>query len=212
MRKLPCLLITIALSLALIMGCSESATTTTPESTSTTPESTSTAPASTSTAPVSSDSSNESITTAEVNDAIKVAEEYKIAEYEIKYSEDIISTESVQKRNEDLKPYLTENFYEKASNTRLTTIPLEVVYKQSISLKPEDLQIKLKEKKIIPKENNLKVVVLNYSLSLVFLDQEGKESNRIPIDGMLTLFETKGQWLIQGDAFDVDIFRPLIEK
>ncbi|QWU17182.1 hypothetical protein KP014_08460 [Paenibacillus sophorae] len=180
---------TIFLALALITGCNQSASNTGLESA---------APAN-----ESSNPSNEVKAAAEVNDAVKAAEAYKKVEYEIKASEDILSAESVHKRNEAIKPYLTEHFYEKASSTRYTILPLKVADKQKVSLKPVDLQCDLREKK----EN---IILLNYKLNLLFLDQEGKETKRIPIDGILTLFNVDGHWLIQGDTFDVNTFKDFI--
>ncbi|WP_025689120.1 hypothetical protein [Paenibacillus zanthoxyli] len=189
MRKFQWLLSTISLSLALMTGCNASASNTGPESA---------APANESSKP-----SNEDKAAAEVHDAVKAAEKYKNAEYEIKASEDILSAESVHKRNEAIKPYLTEQFYKKASNTRYTILPLTVSDKQKVSLKPKNLQFNLKEQK----EDT---VLLNYKLNLLFLDQEGKETKHIPIDGILTLFYVNGKWLVQGDTFDVNTFKEFI--
>ncbi|AIQ11586.1 hypothetical protein [Paenibacillus durus] len=174
MRKFQWLLSTISLSLALMTGCNASAPNTGPESTAAANE--------------SSNSSTKDIAAAEVNDAVKAAEKYKNAEYEIKASEDILSAESVEQRNAAIKPYLTEQFYEKASSTRYTILPLKVADKQKVSLKPVDLQCDLREKR----ENT---ILLNYKLNLLFLDQEGKETKRIPIDGILTLFYVMGNGL-----------------
>ncbi|AKG33521.1 hypothetical protein [Paenibacillus durus] len=189
MRQFQWMLGTIFLVLSLVTGCNQSASNTGPESAAPAKE--------------SSNPSIEDRATTEVNDAIKAAENYKNAEYEINASEDILSVESVHKRNETIKPYLTEQFYEKASNTRYTLLPLKVADKQKVSLKLVDLQCDLREKK----EN---IVVLNYKLNLLFLNQEGKETKRIPIDGILTLFNINGQWLVQGDTFDVNTFKDFI--
>lgn len=142
--------------------------------------------------------------TAKVDDAVKAAEYYKNVEYDIKASEDILSETSIQQRNEEMKPFFTESFYEKAVNSRYTTLPLEASHKQKLSLKPENLQFKLEEQK-------KDIVELNYSVDLVLLDQAGKESQRIPMEGILTLFDVNGQWLVQGDRFDNPAFRKLIE-
>ncbi|ULO07102.1 hypothetical protein H1230_29885 [Paenibacillus sp. 19GGS1-52] len=142
--------------------------------------------------------------TAEVDDAVKAAENYKNVEYDINASENILSETSIQQRNEEIQPFLTESFYEKAVNTGYTTLPLKVSYKQKLSVKPENLQFKLEEQK-------KDIVELNYTVDLVLLDQGGKESQRVPMEGILTLFEVNGQWLVQGDRFDNPAFRKLIE-
>lgn len=190
MQKFPLLLSIFFLSLTLITGCTQSGSNTQSESTANTNQS-------------SANSSNEGIATAEVKDAIKAAEDYKKAEYEINASEDILSTESLEKRKEVLKPYLTEKFYESQSKTRKTILPLTVSDNQKASLKPENLQFNLEEQK----EDT---VALNYTLDLLLLDHEGKESKRIPLEGVLTLVHVNEQWLIQSDTFDENTFKDLI--
>lgn len=141
--------------------------------------------------------------TAEVEDAVKAAEKYKNVEYDIKASEDILSEASIQQRNEEMKPFFTDYFYTKALDTRYTLLPLQASYTQKLSLKPENLQFNLEEQK----ED---IIELKYTLDLVLLDQESKESQRIPMEGILTLVDVNGQWLVQGDQFDNPAFKKLI--
>jgi hypothetical protein len=138
-----------------------------------------------------------------VDDAMKAAEKYKKFEYTVKVSEDLLSNESAEQRNKELKPFFTEYFYEKAVSSRYTTIPLQVAYKQKLSLQPENLIFSLSEQK-------KDIIELKYTVDLVLLDKEEKESDRVPLEGILTLFDVDGQWLIQGDRFDKDAFKKLI--
>ncbi|WP_410514939.1 hypothetical protein PaeBR_11415 [Paenibacillus sp. BR2-3] len=149
--------------------------------------------------------SNDDKATAEVDNAVKAAEKYINVEYDIKASEDILSDESVQKRNEEMKPFFTEYFFKKAADTRYTLLPLQIAHKQKLSLKPENLHFNVEKQK-------KGIIELEYTLDLLLLDQEGKENKRIPMEGILTLFDVKGQWLVQGDRYDEPAFEKLIVK
>ncbi|WP_313640314.1 hypothetical protein [Paenibacillus sp.] len=139
----------------------------------------------------------------EVDDATKAAEKYKNVEYTIKASEDLMSVESILARNEEMKPYFTEYFSEKAIATRITTIPLTIADKQKLSLKPENLKFTLSEQK-------KDIIELDYIVDLVLLDKDDKESKRVPLEGIMTMFNVDGQWLVQGDRFDTESLMKLI--
>lgn len=143
--------------------------------------------------------------TSKVDAAIKAADKYKHLEYEVNYSEDILHEDSVIQRNDEMKPLLTENFYQKAVDTRVTILPLQVAHKQQASLKPENLQFSTHN------DQKKDIVELKYTVDLVLLDQEGQEKQRVPMEGILTLFDVDGHWLIQGDRLDSVAFRDLIQ-
>lgn len=42
------------------------------------------------------------------------------------------------------------------------------------------------------------------------LDKDDKESKRVPLEGILTMFDVDGQWLVQGDRFDSEALMKLI--
>ncbi|AHV98877.1 hypothetical protein [Paenibacillus sabinae] len=138
-----------------------------------------------------------------VDRAVQAAEKYKQAEYEVKASEDILSETSIRQRNEQMKPFFTDDYYKKAVDTRYTLLPLQAAHKQNLSLKPENL-------KFNPEERKQDTVELNYTLDLVLSDREGKERKRVPLEGALTLVNVNGQWLVQGDRFDAPAFEKLI--
>lgn len=139
----------------------------------------------------------------EVDDATKAAEKYKNVEYTIKVSDDLFSEESILARNEEMKPYFTEYYTEKAIGSRITTIPFQIANKQKLSLKPDNLKFTLSEQK-------KNIVELKYTCDLVLLDKEDKESKRVPLEGILTMFDVDGQWLVQGDRFDSEALMKLI--
>lgn len=140
-----------------------------------------------------------------LDEATKAAEKYKNAEYTVKFSEDLLSEESILTRNEEMKPFFTDYFSEKAVSSRYTVIPLQAAYKQNLSLKPDNLKFSLSDQK----ED---IVELKYTVDLVLLDEEDKESRRVPLEGILTLFDVEGQWLVQGDRFDNAAFSELINN
>lgn len=137
--------------------------------------------------------------------AVKAAEKYKNVEYTVKASEDLLSEESILARNEEMKPFFTDYFSEKAVSSRYTGLPLKVAYKHKVSLKPDNLKFSLSDQK----ED---IVELKYTVDLVLLDEEDKESKRVPLEGILTLFDVEGQWLVQGDRFDNAAFSELINN
>ncbi|WP_339315306.1 hypothetical protein [Paenibacillus sp. FSL R10-2734] len=139
----------------------------------------------------------------EVDDATKAAEIYKNVEYTVKASEDILSEDTVLARIEEMKTYYTEYFSEKAIASRITTIPLTIADKQKLSLKPENLKFTLSEQK-------KDIIELDYTVDLVLLDKDDKESKRVPLEGLLTLFNVDGKWLVQGDRFDTVALSKLI--
>lgn len=137
-----------------------------------------------------------------VDEATKAAEKYKNAEYTVKATEDLFSEESIGARNEEMTSYFTDYFSEKAVSSRYTALPFQVAYKHKLSLKPDNLKFSLSDQK-------KDIVELKYTVDLVMLDEEDKESRRVPLEGILTLFDVDGQWLVQGDRFDKEAFNKL---
>lgn len=138
-----------------------------------------------------------------VDEATKAAEKYKNAEYTVKATEDLFSEESIGARNKEMTLFFTDYFTEKAVSSRYTALPLQVAYKHKLSLQPDNLKFSLSDQK-------KDIVELKYTVDLVMLDEEDKESRRVPLEGILTLFDVDGQWLVQGDRFDNEAFRKLI--
>lgn len=138
-----------------------------------------------------------------INDATAVAKEYKESEYEVKLTEDMLSDESVKTRNETMKGFYTEYFSKQAIDLRITLLPLQAAKKQQASLKSDNLVFSLAGQKP-------NVVELKYKVDLVLLDQEENEKERVPLEGVLTLFKENEKWLIQGDRFDSPAFQKLI--
>ncbi|MEK5446667.1 hypothetical protein [Paenibacillus sp. FSL R7-0331] len=63
------------------------------------------------------------------------AKDYKELEYEVKLTEDILSEESIEARNETMKGFYTEYFSKQAVDLRITVLPLQAAKKQQASLK-----------------------------------------------------------------------------
>lgn len=139
------------------------------------------------------------------DDAMKTAEAYIMAEYKVDFTEDLLSAESIQKRNEAIKPFLTESFYEKQVNNRITILPLRVAADTQLSIKPDDLQTRIKAQD----ENN---VTIEYTVNLLLTNSEGRESNRVPLEGELMMTSVNERWLVQYDNFDIQAFMKLISE
>ncbi|ASA25181.1 M56 family metallopeptidase [Paenibacillus donghaensis] len=138
-----------------------------------------------------------------IQEAIEAATQYKNTEYEVAYSSDILSVETIQQRNDQMVPFFTEYFAEKAVSTRYTGLPLQVAAKQQASVTSDNLELSLSEDKG-------DVIELKYYVDLVLLDQAGAEQQRVPLEGILTLFDVEDQWLVQGDRFDSNAFMKLV--
>ncbi|OKP81870.1 hypothetical protein A3842_10550 [Paenibacillus sp. P3E] len=208
MQKHLWLLSTLFLSLALFTGCSSSASSNAPEpsppaSEIAAPSSESTSPPAESAAPAPESSTSPQDSTAETA-AVQAATEYKNSEYTVKDYADVLSEESIEQRNDAMRSYLTEDFYQKAINNRYTALPLMVVQKQQMSVKPENLKFTLTD------GTKKDIIELKYNVDLVLLNQKGKENKRVPMEGILTMFNVDGQWLVQGDRFDNAAFNKLI--
>lgn len=138
-------------------------------------------------------------------EAIQAAETYKIKEYTVKASDDLMSVEAFTKRNEELKPFFTEAFYEKAVSTGYTGLALQAAYTQQASVRPENLKFTVSDQKDY-------WIDLKYTADLVFADQTGTEVRRTPLEGIMTLFQVDSKWLVQGDRFDNAAFHKLINR
>lgn len=184
----------IILSLVLITGCNQETSTNKQRNTNSASENTTTTTG-------ESNSTNQEA----VNEAIKAAEEYKNKEYKVEASEDILSEDAILLRNEELKPFFTDSFYTKAVDTRYTILPLTIADKQKLSLKPENLKFSLVDDK-----ND--IIELEYNVDLVLTDQGDKESKRVPLEGILTLEDVNGAWLVQGDRYDSAAFKKLTNE
>lgn len=140
-----------------------------------------------------------------VQDAIQAAEAYKTKEYSVTASKDLLSDDSILARMEEMKPYFTEHFSEKAVRTRYTIVPFHAAHIQHTSLHPDNLSFS-----ISGREENM--IDLIYEVDLVLGDDVSSDSERVPMQGTLTLSYEEGKWLVQEDHFDSVAFNDLISK
>lgn len=140
-----------------------------------------------------------------VQEAIQAAEAYKTKEYSVTASEDMLSDDSILARTEEMKPYFTEHFSEKALRTRYTVVPFHAAHIRNTSLHPENLSFS-----ISGREENM--IDLIYEVDLVLGDDVSSDSERVPMQGTLTLSYEEGKWLVQEDHFDSVAFNDLISK
>ncbi|AIQ53422.1 hypothetical protein [Paenibacillus sp. FSL R7-0331] len=196
MRKFSVILIGTALLLTFMSGCQQN---------NKASESSQSVATSSSNSNTPTESQKPDLDEKEINDATLAAKDYKELEYEVKLTEDILSEESIEARNETMKGFYTEYFSKQAVDLRITVLPLQAAKKQQASLKPENLVFNLVGQKP-------DVVELRYNVDLVLLDQDRKEKERVPLEGVLTLFKENEKWLIQGDRFDSPAFQKLIDN
>ncbi|MEK4108584.1 hypothetical protein NST28_31400 [Paenibacillus sp. FSL R10-2791] len=206
MKKVKWLFYLTLLSVVLMTGCSQAAPTNDPNAASGNSPTSSVAPdeeAATREPQAATQNPSSSVSDEQaINEAIKVAEIYKNIEYNVTASDELLSEESIQKRTEEMKSFFTEGFAEKAVDTRYTIMVLQVAEAQQASVTSENLKFTVSNQK-------KDMVELIYTADLILLDQENKESNRVPLQGTLTLFNENGKWLIQGDRFDKPAFAKL---
>ncbi|MNW28965.1 hypothetical protein D3C74_58070 [compost metagenome] len=140
-----------------------------------------------------------------VQGAIQAAEAYKIKEYSVTASENLLSDDSIFARTEEMKPYFTEHFSEKAMKTRYTVVPYHAAHIQHTSLHPENLSFS-----VSGREENM--IDLIYEVDLVLGNDVSSDNERVPMQGTLTLSYEEGKWLVQEDHFDSVAFNDLISK
>lgn len=129
-----------------------------------------------------------------VKDALAFAEVYKLKEYTVAYSENLLDEEVLQKRIEEMNGFFTERFAQHAENIRYTGLPLAVSYTQKASLIPEKPIFKVSADKG-------SILELDYSVELI-LHHETKPNETVSVKGLLTLSSENDSWLVQGDRFD----------
>lgn len=139
----------------------------------------------------------------EIEEAIKVAETYKTKEYTIKDIPEI-SEEIVVERNKELEPFFAENLEEKPVNASTIALALQAAETQQASLNPENMKFTVYQ---VLED----YVDLDYTMDLV-LEKHDIQSDRVPLEGRLTLINKNGEWLIQADDFDKAAFTKLTQK
>ncbi|OAX50812.1 hypothetical protein [Paenibacillus sp. AD87] len=139
----------------------------------------------------------------EIEEATKVAENYKTKEYTIN---DIPETseEIVVERNKEIEPFFAENLKEKPVNASNIALALQAAETQQASLNPENMKFTVYQ---VLED----YVDLDYTMDLVLEKQDG-QSERVPLEGRLTLINKNGEWLIQADDFDKAAFTKLTQK
>jgi hypothetical protein len=194
MRKLAYVMSGLFLSSVLIMGCTSSETT---EILQETP------PASEQLSIVT----NQKASAEDEQQALEMALEYKETELTVDYKdyEDTLTMEGLLAKGETMKPFLTTKNYEAYMANRYITLPLLVADKEKALLRPEDIQAKIKESKS-------DWILVEYTLDLIFTDEDGKEMKTIPLEGEITFLQEQGEWRIQDDTYNMKAFLEIINK
>lgn len=183
MKKLSWILVSSLLAIILLNGCSQAATSNDSE-------------------PKPAENSGSSANEKATEEAIKAAETYKLKEYTIyDIPETPLTEESITKRNEEMEPFFAEGFEEKPDNLSYISLTLRTAETQKASLKPENMKFTVYQEA----ENYLD---LDYTMDLVLEKQSG-DSERVPLEGRLTLVNQDGKWLVQADRIDHEAFLKL---
>ncbi|MBU5355090.1 hypothetical protein KQI74_22660 [Paenibacillus barcinonensis] len=142
--------------------------------------------------------------TVEESAAIKVARDYKTTEFNLDVI-DASSPERIEKQLESTELYLTEDYYFKQYNTKNISLPLQVAEKEQAVLSTKDLQFNVNNK-----NNDDENIILNYSFILLLNNKESRQNKKINVEGLLTLKEINGKWLIQNDEYNIDELKKLL--
>ncbi|WP_143812646.1 hypothetical protein [Paenibacillus taichungensis] len=139
--------------------------------------------------------------------ALEMALEYKETELTVDYKdyEDTLTMEGLLAKGETMKPFLTTKNYEAYMANRYITLALLVADKEKALLRPEDIQAKIKESKS-------DWILVEYTLDLIFTDEDGKEMKTIPLSGEITFLQEQGEWRIQDDTYNMKAFLEIINK
>ncbi|MFS0873187.1 hypothetical protein [Paenibacillus xylanilyticus] len=140
--------------------------------------------------------------THEENAAIKAARGYKTTEFNLDVL-DASSPERIEKQMQSTESYLTEEYYYEQYDSKNISLPLQIAEKEKALLSTKDLKFNVKN-------NNGKRIIINYSFKLSIQNKETSENKHIDIEGLLTLEESKGNWLIQKDDYNIDELKMLL--
>ncbi|WP_339276237.1 hypothetical protein MKY59_04580 [Paenibacillus sp. FSL W8-0426] len=141
----------------------------------------------------------------EIAEAMKAAETYKTKEYTIdEIPETPLEDEAMMKRLAEMEPLYADNYTDKPGNTSYGVLTFRIASVQQVSMKPENLTFELYQEA----EN---YVDFDYTVDLILTRQNG-ESERLPLEGRLTLVRKNGKWLVQADEIDPDFGNQVITQ
>lgn len=126
---------------------------------------------------------NQKASAQEEQQALEMTLEYKTVEFAVdnKEGEELLTVEKMLAKKEILKPFLTERNLERSS----IGLPFQVADREDASLHAEDIKAKIKESK-----NDWMLV--EYTLHLVFTNDDGEETKTIPLEGEITFLQEQG--------------------
>lgn len=141
----------------------------------------------------------------EIAEAMKAAETYKTKEYTIdEIPETPLEDEAMMKRLAEMEPLYADNYTDKPGNTSYGVLTFRIASVQQVSMKPENLTFELYQEA----EN---YVDFDYTVDLILTRQNG-ESERLPLEGRLTLVRKNEKWLVQADEIDPDFGNRVITQ
>lgn len=137
----------------------------------------------------------------DIQNVIQVATQFKNTELEVSDYNKSITPDWVEQRKGKLEPLMTKSFLKEQTDNRRIALPLELASLEKTTLTLEDLQIK---EKSATKES----IELTYSGNLILKDK----SEKIPLEGQLTLLKENDTWKVNNDIYNVEKLQEVLDN
>lgn len=142
-------------------------------------------------------SSNDS----ELNDAIKVAKEYKTAELEADKPEtnEEISMEDIEAKEDAIRPLTITRFFERNKISRMYYFPLLIA-------KIKESEIVVSDLNFTEKHQSEDEIELEYTGLMSFAQE------KIELEGIITLLKEENEWKVNNDVYNFEDLIPIIDE
>lgn len=137
----------------------------------------------------------------DLNDAKKVAKEYKTIEYKADKPEpsEEVSIEDIQAKQESIKPLTTTVFFERNAASRMYQNGFVIArYKQS--------EVVMNDLEFTKKNQTDSEIELSYTGALTFA------AERIDLNGNITLVKDNGTWKVNKDVYNLEKIIEILDE
>lgn len=136
-----------------------------------------------------------------LNEAIKVAKEYKTAELEAGQPEPSgeLSMEDIEAKEEAIKPLTTTKFFERNKMSR-------VYSRSSLIAKVRESEIVVSELNFTEKQQSADEIELEYTGLMSFAEE------KIELKGIITLLKEENEWKVNNDVYNFEDLIPIIDE
>ncbi|MBD7970542.1 hypothetical protein [Paenibacillus gallinarum] len=142
-------------------------------------------------------SSNDS----DLNDAIKVAKEYKTTELQADKPEPNgeIPIEDIEAKEDAMKPLTNSRFFERNKKSR--------VYSRSLLIaKIKESEVVVSDLNFTEKNQSENEIELEYSGLMSFAEE------KIELEGIITLLQENDEWKVNNDVYNFEDLIPIIDE